>query len=59
MERKIIILVDEKAEDTQKKLNQWLSQGYEVKILAQNIAVFPVDNGFYMSLITTVERNKK
>ncbi len=58
MSRKIIILIDDNIADTQKKLNQWLAQGYDVKILAQNIAVFPVGEDPSMFLITTVERIK-
>ena len=59
MERKIIILIDDNVADTQKKLNQWIARGYDIKILAQNVAVFPVGEGSCMSLITTVERIKK
>ncbi len=62
MDKKIIVLVNS-PQDTQKILNQWLSQGYEIKILAQTALSVSMgvgyDTGYDLVIVTTVERIRK
>jgi len=53
-EKKFIILV-EKASETQRKLNQWLAQGYKIKIEQQILKEIASNEPV---LITTVLREK-
>jgi len=52
-EKKYLVLVESPVE-TQKKLNQWLAQGYKIEIVSQTAVV--VDGN--VKLISTILREK-
>ena len=57
--KKEIVILEKTVKSTQQTLNQWISQGYEIKILAQSDVVIQEELGKEIWLITTVERTKK
>jgi len=49
--KKEFVVLEESPIDTQKKIRQWVSQGYKIEIVAQNIMV--IDRLYQQYLIVT------
>jgi len=56
--KKEFVCMCESVSDTQKKIRQWVSQGYEVEIVAQNVIAITYDYKDY-DVITSLWRYKK
>ena len=56
--KKEFICMCESVIDTQKKIRQWVSQGYEVEIVIQNVIKTDIDYKDY-DVITSLWRWKK
>jgi len=57
MKKEFICMV-ESVTDTQKKIRQWISQGYQIEIITQNLIVVDKEVGIY-DLITSLWRWKE
>jgi len=49
--KKEFMVLEETAADTQKKIRQWVSQGYKIEIVAQNIII--IDKTYHQYLVVT------
>ncbi len=56
--KKEFVCMCESVSDTQKKIRQWVSQGYEVEVVAQNVITITHDYKDY-DVITSLWRYKK